>query len=682
MRLFLLLHLSLFFISNITAQEKQLILQLNHEFSFMDVVYSPDGKFIATASMDGVRIWTSTNHRILRKFNHFNINHSHISSLVYTNDSKFLLSYNDVTLKLWEVATGKLVMEKEDENIQGFNFLPNQKHIALGYRDSTKIIDIQHQKTLKIIPIGSITSPQFTTDGKSMVILPRAFKQKKIYIWNTSSNKVDTIFTPHKTNITKVDISTDNQSILTGDSHGTIKVWDISSQKLQATLEQKGRWIKQITFDSNNQHIVFLVNDRKRHKTNILVWDWKNDIIKDALEGKNIYSFSITPNKRTILLAGLSGIQKWDLSTLEVSSHYEKFNAYNTFTISEQRIITNATHSWNLNDTFSLEKRRHSSPFGGYAYSEKREYSIQKKNPFDFENHTFSLYDIKKEKFRYECKFHKNHISAIKFTPDDKYFISLDHSNQIAIWKTETGQLLHSIKHPKRHYINEEIAISPDNNLFGISNDKYIYIYNIKTGKSVKRIKAKALFLSNLSFSVDSKKIIGMSTFYDEKTYLSIWDINTKKQINSFYISNDITCFITIFKSSINSQSLMASSDKKYLSIWDMDKGTLIQQIDPISEVATSQFSPNGKLLITSHFGGILNFWDVKKGLLKMTIAIIKDDYGNLSYLVFTPDGKYDGDADYFHLLTYTQGTQILPLPPNDINYTPNLFDKIWRIYK
>lgn len=161
-----------------------------------DVAYSPDGKWIATASGDPgifgiVRVWSAEAGNDAKPVRELIETQDVVFSVAFSPDSKRLAAAGaDRSIRIFEVATGKPVFQVEDHAdwIFAVAFSPDGKRLASASRDKTcKVFDVEKKESLVTFPghAQPVYTIAFTPDGKSVA---SGGEDNSIRMWNPDSD--------------------------------------------------------------------------------------------------------------------------------------------------------------------------------------------------------------------------------------------------------------------------------------------------------------------------------------------------------------------------------------------------------------------------------------------------------------------------------------------------------------
>ncbi len=175
-----------------------------------------------------------------------------VMSVAFSPDGRYALSgSNDCTLKLWEVATGRLIRTFE------------------GWTEAT----IKGHR-------GIVDAVAFSPDGRYAL---SGSNDKTLKLWEVATGRLIRTFEGHKGNVRSVAFSPDGRNALSGSWDETLKLWDVATGRLIRTIEseyfEKVGWYKELVGHS---------------------WD--------------VYSVAFSPGGH-YALSGSLGLKLWEVST-------------------------------------------------------------------------------------------------------------------------------------------------------------------------------------------------------------------------------------------------------------------------------------------------------------------------------------------------------------------------------
>lgn len=136
--------LSLIFIlsaSLVCAQAPELVIQIGHSQSINAVAFTPDSRYIATASDDRtVKMWHVATGLEMRTFSG---HRGAVKSVCFSPDGKYMVSASeDKTVRLWDPTSGELikVLKEHEEPVHALDFSADGKYLLSGGEDKSAFL--------------------------------------------------------------------------------------------------------------------------------------------------------------------------------------------------------------------------------------------------------------------------------------------------------------------------------------------------------------------------------------------------------------------------------------------------------------------------------------------------------------------------------------------------------------
>jgi WD40 repeat protein len=278
---------------------------LTHGGEVWAVKFSPDGKLIASGSVDStVKLW-DTNGLLVKNFKH----PAGVTSLDFSKDGYYIAtgSYDGI-VRIWKVNEPGAPMELKGHE-------------------------------------GTVWSVAFSANGN----LASSGEDKTIKIWDAQTGSLIRTLTGHALNIWSIKFSPDGSKIVSGSFDKTIKIWDAASGALLHTLNGHAEAIVDVAISHSGEILASASDDKT-----IKLWSLSDGKLITTLQGgeEHVQGLDWSPDDKYLISSGRDKPALGELlQNFLGDSKYNKGISMRLWNMTTQKVIqTFAQHSNDVND--------------------------------------------------------------------------------------------------------------------------------------------------------------------------------------------------------------------------------------------------------------------------------------------------------------------------------------------
>jgi WD40 repeat protein/serine/threonine protein kinase/Flp pilus assembly protein TadD len=279
------------------------------------VAFSPDGQLLASADdpYGTIRLWDTAPVEALSVLRHS----GSVEALSFTPDGTKLVSGGSCPTQLCEVATGNAApLNGHTEHMGTFSLSPDGKNLAVPARENTvKLWDLTTGQAQAGFQGLAVSHAAFSPDGKTLATWRPKTSDTAVNLWDVPTRNVRvTVQRQGLGSILSVVFSPDSRTLVVGFQFSSFVVWDVPTRqaKIVITLNEAGDAVSSVAFSPDGKTLATGTTKGKIRLWNVNSWK-----LQASLKGNTdvIVAMAFSPDGKTLAAGSVDRVRLYDAAT-------------------------------------------------------------------------------------------------------------------------------------------------------------------------------------------------------------------------------------------------------------------------------------------------------------------------------------------------------------------------------
>jgi WD40 repeat protein len=587
------------------------------------VAFSPDGKVLASVGNDNLgKIWDVATGKLLVELKGHN---SGVQGCAFTPDGKQLLTCSmDGTLKLWDVATGKDVRTFTGHQgpVLPVAVSPDGKLGASEGQDATvRVWDLATGKELRNLPgheSQGTTNLAFTPNNKGLVTVGQDFTLR---LWNLDNGKESLQFKGHTADVNSIEFSPDGKQLISASSDKTVKLWNTTTGQVLKTFAASENMVSTARFCPDGKTMLCGGVDRV-----LRLWDLGTgkEVRRFYGNRRTVSEVTVTPDGKIAATAGHDGVVRlWDIATGQELPHSGGAAEWADVSPDGKVLATGGGNWVRFWDPATGKPLAGTAPLDQHGGIVRIAYGDNKTLAVLSDDGTVKIWDLG------TCKVIREVIlptvqaqqlripHSLGFIGDGK-LVAAASWDASASWEVATGKDLtrpFQTEEAQRDGTLRSLVLSRDGRFAATMNDQAdrsaVRIWDAATGQELRSFSLIAAGTDRLTISADGRTL---ATAAGQPT-VKLWETATGLERARL---PQPAALATVVVTSGDGRLAAAADFEKFIHVYDVVQGKEIAKFSGLTDTSsTLMFLPANKALVSVGDGSVIT-WDLGDALKKM----------------------------------------------------------------
>ncbi|MEM9767540.1 MAG: BTAD domain-containing putative transcriptional regulator [Cyanobacteria bacterium P01_D01_bin.71] len=577
------------------------------------MAYSPDSSLLATGDGGGrIVVWRMADQQPVLTFQGTT---SWLMAIVFTYDGQQLVSEDNSSLKVWDVASGQFIkaLNGHTNLIWTLVSSPNENLIVSGSVDGDLVLwDLAKHESLHQLTghTQQINAAAFSPDGEQIV---SASVDKTLRMWSVHTGKIlKTWFCEAEPQC--VSFSPDGKHLAVGQYDGNISLWNLQTEQIELTIPAHQLQVSSLAFSPCGGYLASGSFDATTK-----LWHPKTGQLLriTTVYTSSIWKLEFSPNGKYLAVSSNDPtLRLWEMPKKQLFKSLQgycswintiQFHPHQPFLLSgsgDHKVRLWHVETGDFIKTFEGQSdwilRLALSPCGRQIASGSNDGTIY-------------IWDIKTGQILHILLGHEAPVWSLEFSPDGQQLLSGGFDQTIRLWNATTGQALKVIPAHKGWVF--ETHFSPDGKRFASTGmDGVIKLWNAATAETIRIWEGQQDSNWTLAYSPDGQHLFTGG----EDANIKLWNTVTGELLQTL---QGHAAGIWAIEVSADGSILASGGDDQTIKLWDVASGQLLQTLDlHQGRINTLAFTPDSQILASGSSDETIRLWDLSSGDCLMTL--------------------------------------------------------------